>query len=268
MNPPVSSLDPAVAQPLARLLLAAADDKLILGHRNGDWTGLGPILEEDIAFSNIAQDEIAHAQELYRLAAALLEPQADPTVAANRLAYARGPAERLCAELVVIPDEFDWASAVARQFFFDHFDAVRLPRMQRGSYAPLAELAGKMHLEIGLHLRHFDEWIRRLGHGTAESRTRIIAALAKLWPYALGLFEALDGQERLAGAGIDPGTDAAAEAEWRAQVAAVIKSAGLPPLDDTAAPRLGGRQGRHSPALAELLNELGEVYRLEPDAAW
>ena len=87
--------------PLVELLLSVADDKLMIGHRNSDWTGLGPILEEDIAFSSLAQDEIAHAQVLYGLASEIDGRSADS------LAFGRGPDEYRCAQLVELPDDFD-----------------------------------------------------------------------------------------------------------------------------------------------------------------
>ena len=103
--------------PLVNLLLSVADEKFFLGHRNSDWTGLGPFLEEDIAFSNIAQDEIAHAQELYKLAAAFTAPSDDTLTEANRLAYARPAAERFGARLVELVDDYNWAVAIAQVLY-------------------------------------------------------------------------------------------------------------------------------------------------------
>ena len=105
-------------EPLIEALLAMADDKFLLGHRNGDWTGLGPFLEADIAFSNIAQDEIAHAQELYKIVARLQGRDADVVAAANALAYGRSADQRLSCAFVESGDDFDWAVAVVRQCFF------------------------------------------------------------------------------------------------------------------------------------------------------
>ena len=124
--------------PLVELLLSVADDKLMLGHRNSDWTGLGPILEEDIAFSSLAQDEIAHAQILYELASEFDGRSTDV------LAFGRDPTQFRCAEIVELPDDFDWAFALCRQFFCDHYDALRLGRMARSSYAPLAAIAARL----------------------------------------------------------------------------------------------------------------------------
>ncbi len=255
-------------QPMIDFLLCVADEKFFLGHRNSDWTGLGPFLEEDIAFCNIAQDEIAHAQELYKLAAALTAPDRDLTVETNRLAYARPATQRLAANVVVLVDEYDWAVAIARQFFFDHYDRVRLPGLQKSAYTPLAELAGKMILEVSFHTEHFDDWVGKLGKGTADSKTRLQQAVDKLWPEALGLFEPLPDQAQLVSAGIAPGEPDELCREWLAGVGGVLRAAGITVPSQKTHQGPGGRQGRHSPDLDQLLTDLVEVYNCEPEASW
>ena len=255
-------------EPFVSLLLSVADEKFFLGHRNSDWTGLGPFLEEDIAFSNIAQDEIAHAQELYKLAAVFTAPKDDLLTEANRLAYARPAEERLSARLVEGVDDYNWAVAIARQFFYDHYDLVRLPCLQKSSYQPLADLAGKMILEIQFHVAHFDDWVCKLAGGTDESKTKLQNAIEQLWPEALGLFEPLADQQPLTDAGLYPADDVALQQSWTQSVAAVFSDANLtlPAATTFAGP--GGRQGRHTPALNDLLTDLVEVYNCEPGASW
>jgi ring-1,2-phenylacetyl-CoA epoxidase subunit PaaC len=253
-------------QALAVYLLGLADDKLVLGHRNGEWTGLGPFLEADIAFSNIAQDEVAHAQEVYRLVADLTEPDADRTVAANRLAYDRSSQQRYCANILVKSDDFDWATAVCRQCMFDHFDHVRLPALADSTYQPLAGLAAKMLQEVTFHIEHFDDWVVRLGSGNDESRQRMQAAMASLWPEMCGLFTETSGQSDLMASGIVPIPETAMAA-WFDILADVFARADLKlppaqPVEDT------GRSGRYDKVLQELLDELGEVYHTDPEAAW
>lgn len=250
--------------PLANLLLSLADDKLILGHRNSDWTGLGPILEEDIAFSHMAQDEMAHAQAIYEVAGELLGRSAD------ELAFGRRPDEFRCAQIVEVPDEFDWATALARKLFCDHFDALRLQRMAKSSWKPLADLAARMAAEEQLHVEHMDGWMVRLGRGTAESRERLQRALDALAPLSPMLFEMVEGQQALADASLYPGCGPTAFQEWREQLRQVTDKSDLrltdlqPPADNAR----GGRHGVHSPHLAELLDEMGEVWRVEPGAKW
>ncbi|MHC4993087.1 MAG: 1,2-phenylacetyl-CoA epoxidase subunit PaaC [Planctomycetota bacterium] len=249
--------------PLVELLLALADDKLILGHRNSDWTGLAPILEEDIAFSSLAQDEIAHARAVYELAATLTDRSADD------LAFGRDPEDFRCAAIVELPDDFDWAFAICRQFFCDRFDFVRLRRMARSSYKPLADLASRLAAEEQVHVEHADAWIQRLGTGTDESHERMQTALGRLTGIAGSLFEPVTGQAELETAGVFPAGDVGAFEQWSHEVVAVIEVSGLTfRADRVSPPTRGGRQGEHTEHLGPLLDEMCEVYRLEPKAAW
>ena len=259
----MNTLSEKFKQPLADLLLAVADDKLMLGHRNSDWTGLGPILEEDIAFSSLAQDEIAHAQALYEIVSSLVARTPD------QLAYGRSPEEYRCAQIVEIPDEFDWAVAIARQFFCDHFDHLRLGRLAQSTYEPLADLAGRLVAEERIHVEHVDAWIVRLGRGSGESKQRLQAALDQLSPMAPMLFEPVDREAELIAAGLYPQAEKDMFQAWRDVLQHLAHEGGLslelsPPTEG--AP--GGRHGHHTEHLKPLLDEMCEVFRLEPDAAW
>jgi ring-1,2-phenylacetyl-CoA epoxidase subunit PaaC len=259
----MAELSQDLKEPLVELLLALADDKLILGHRNSDWTGLAPILEEDIAFSSLAQDEIAHAQAVYQLVASLTERSAD------NLAFGRGPGDFRSARIVELPDNFDWAFAICRQFLCDRFDLVRLQRLARSSYKPLADLAARLAAEERVHVEHADAWIRRLGSGTDESRQRMQTALDRLAEVAPSLFEPVEGEDALEAAGVYPPGDADAFEQWSRDLAQVIEAAGLTlAIDRPASGPAGGRRGAHSEHLDPLLDEMCEVFRLEPQAAW
>jgi ring-1,2-phenylacetyl-CoA epoxidase subunit PaaC len=259
----MKEIEEKLTGPLVQLLLALADDKLVLGHRNSDWTGLAPILEEDIAFSSLAQDEIAHAQAIYQLVAELAGGRGDD------IAFGRGPAEFRSAAIVELPDDFDWAFSICRQFFCDHGDRLRLRRMARSSYQPLAALAARMAAEEQVHVEHADAWIRRLGAGTDESRQRMQSALDRLAGVAGGLFEPVEGQDRLETAGVYPAGETDAWEQWAGELGAIVKDAGLAlKLDRPAADIAGGRRGAHTEHLVPLLDEMCEVYRLEPQAAW
>lgn len=250
-------------QPLANLLLALADDKLMLGHRNSDWTGLGPILEEDIAFSSLAQDEIAHAQAIYNFVGEFLGKDE------NELAFGRPPEEYQCATIVEPHDEFDWAVALVRQFFCDHYDLLRLNRLANSSHKPLADLAKRMAREEQVHVDHADSWIKRLGRGTSESRERVQHALDKLTPLASSLFEPVEGEQELEAAGLYPAGDESMFDAWRGEIESVLNEANL--KTDVPSPgtsQHGGRRGKHSDAFTELLDEMCEVYRIEPGAKW
>ncbi len=249
---------------LLELLLSVADDKLMLGHRNSDWTGLGPILEEDIAFSSLAQDEIAHAQALYELAATVDEHQRS----ADALAFARSPGEYRCAQIVELQDEFNWATALARQLFCDHFDHLRLGRLSESSFTPLAQLAKRLGAEEQVHVEHSDAWVMRLGRGDAESNARMQAALDALAPQAVMLFEPVQHIDTLVREGLYPVAGDMFE-QWKQEITSVCTAGTLhvelAPPDPTV---LGGRQGAHTSELTELLDEMCAVYRLEPDAKW
>jgi ring-1,2-phenylacetyl-CoA epoxidase subunit PaaC len=250
-------------EPLVQLLLSVADDKFMLGHRNADWTGLAPILEEDIAFSALAQDELAHALALYQMAAGLRGANAD------KLAYGRRPEEYRCAQLVEPSDDFNWATALVRNFFCDHFDIIRLNRIAQSAYTPLAQLGARLAAEEQIHVDHTDAWMLRLGRGGPEAHDRVQLALHEMAGAAPMLLEPTEGLEKLEIQGIYPPTSPSMFERWSEALSRVTRQAGLdlnlaPPPPNA----IGGRRGRHSAAFGPLLDELTEVYRLEPEAAW
>lgn len=258
----MQDIAPNLKGPLVELLLSLADDKFILGHRNADWTGLAPMLEEDIAFSSLAQDDLAHALAIYQFIADLTGDNAD------RLAYGRQPQEYRCAGLVELPDEFDWAFAIGRQFLCDHFEQVRLGRLSQSAHQPLRELSLRMLAEERLSLGHADQWVVRLGQSSDDARGRLQAALGKLVVPACELCEPARGQTELEAAGIYPATGDIF-AQWSAAVSNVLEAADLegelkrPPAGFT-----GGRTGKRTAAFAALHDELTEVFRVEPQAKW
>ena len=211
----------------------------------------------------MAQDEIAHAQALYELVGSLVGKTSD------QLAYARSIDEYRCAQIVEVPDDFDWAMAIARQFFCDHFDHLRLGRFAQSSYKPLADLASRLVAEERVHVEHVDAWVVRLGRGSDESKQRLQAALDKLSPIAPMLFELVDDEAELIAAGLYPQAENNMFQAWRDVLQHVANEGGLalelaPPTEGA----LGGRHGEHSEHLKPLLDEMCEVFRLEPDAAW
>lgn len=259
----MDQLPDALRPALIELLLSIADDKFMLGHRNSDWTGLGPILEEDIAFSSLAQDEIGHAGALYQFIAPWLDKTAD------QVAYARQPAEYRCAEIVELIDDFDWGFAIARQFFCDNCDLLRLERLSRSTFAPLAALARRQYAEERIHAEHANAWIRRFGCGSAESRQRAQAALDKLAPLAPMLFESTAGVEQLEVADVYPGRNAEMFEQWRNDLETTARESNLRlQLAPPTAGAIGGRRGKHSTAFQELWAEFTEVSGVEPQAAW
>ena len=243
---------------LKELLFRLADDEVIVGHRNTEWTGLGPIVEEDIAFASMAQDELGHAQIYYSLLHDLGE--ADP----DRLAFLRDASAFHCAQLVELPKS-DWAFSVARQFLYDAAETVRLAALSQSAYAPLAQAARKFAGEEKYHFMHGKTWVTHLGQATAESRARMQAALDHAYPYALGLFETAEADAAMAAEGL-----CAPEVElkrvWLALITPILTEAGL--ALPTAAPVEGGRRGQHTEHLTALLNDMQLVFRSDPEAVW
>ena len=164
----------------AQLLLDLADDELILGWRNSEWTGIAPFLEEDVAFSSIAQNEIGHARALYELAAAELGGDADA------LAFDRRPEEYRCAPLVQLRLVPDWARTIARHVLYETADAIRIETLKSHQDPELAGIAAKIEREEAYHLMHAEMWLERL-LSSEEGAQRLREAVEELWPYALGV---------------------------------------------------------------------------------
>jgi ring-1,2-phenylacetyl-CoA epoxidase subunit PaaC len=161
----------------AQRLLAIADDELILGWRDSEWTGIAPTLEEDVAFSSIAQNEIGHARALYELAAVELDTDADA------LAFDREPEDYRCAPLVEL-HLLEWAHTIARRYLYEEADRLRLESLMQSGDVELAGLAAKIDREEVYHRLHAEMWAARL-----RDEPRFRTAVEELWPFALGVLE-------------------------------------------------------------------------------
>jgi ring-1,2-phenylacetyl-CoA epoxidase subunit PaaC len=253
-------LSPAARGALAELLLTLADDEFVLGFWDSEWTGIAPMLEEDVAMSSISQDEIGHARAWYELLAGLTDDDAD------RLAFGRSPAEYRHAALMNHA-RTDWAFTVARRFFYEQADAVRLEALVRSSYAPVAELATKVRREETYHLMHFDVWLRRLADAAGDARARLVAALERLWPDAEAIFAPLAGEQALTAAGILPEPLADLRHRWQERVGAGLAAVGLPaPANAEAAPADG--RMRRTDDFTWLHEQFTMVARSEVGATW
>lgn len=255
-------MDSKLNAPLAEYLIALGDDELILSHRDSEWCGHAPILEEDIAFANLAVDELGHARTWYELAADLLSE--DRERFPDHLAYFRDAAEWRCVQLVTLP-RGDWAFTLLRRYCFDVLEVLRLEALKDSVYPPLAEAAAKIYNEELYHIRHGKAWLPRLGLGTDESHARMQAALEAVWPYTSQLFLPLPGEEPLAQAGVVPATPSL-EALWQAALGEVLTAANLKtPQGFIAVTRPRSQQNEH---LMALLGELQMVARANPEARW
>ncbi|HLE58213.1 MAG TPA: 1,2-phenylacetyl-CoA epoxidase subunit PaaC [Candidatus Limnocylindria bacterium] len=260
---PARSLGPTESAALAELLLTLADDEFILGFWDSEWTGIAPILEEDVAMSSISQDEIGHARAWYELLAQLTADDAD------RIAFGRAPDEYRHAALLNHA-RGDWAHTVARRLLYETADAVRLESLTGSSYAPVAELAAKMRREETYHLLHWNAWLRQLTAAGGEARDRLVAALALRWSDAQSIFAPLAGEGILRAGGILPEAMAALQKRWHERLGQWLSAAGLSlpgPATDPPQPSTAGRTGR-TPDFAWLHSEFTLVARSEEGATW
>jgi ring-1,2-phenylacetyl-CoA epoxidase subunit PaaC len=244
---------------LIQFLTAMADDELILGHRDSEWTGHAPILEEDIAFSNIAQDEMGHALVWYSLARELGAENPD------HRAFFRGAEDFTNATLVELP-KGDWAFTIVRQYLFDVCEQVRYAALAHSNHKPIAEVVAKLRSEENYHLMHSSSWVERLGDATEESHRRMQAALDLVWPYALGLFEPCASEDRLVADGVKV-AEATLREQWFESAQPFLEAATLT-LPESAQPAFGGRFGKHTTHMRGLLDAMQKVARLERDATW
>ncbi len=260
-NPVAGLRAPVIANPLFEYLLRLADDRLVLGHRVSEWCGHGPILEEDIALSNIALDLIGHASVLLALAGTVEGAGRD----ADALAFLRDGVAFRNALLVELPNG-DFAVTIVRQFLFDAHSVLLLDALSRASDERLAAIAAKCLKEAKYHLRHSSEWVMRLGDGTDESHRRAQCALQALWRYTGELCDHDAVDDAVAALGIVVDHDGI-RSRWMTMVADVVQRATLTlPVDG--AMRRGGRHGRHTEHLGHMLSEMQIVARSHPGATW
>ncbi|QSE97194.1 1,2-phenylacetyl-CoA epoxidase subunit PaaC [Fulvivirga lutea] len=246
---------------LKELLYKIADDQLILGHRNSEWTGFGPLLEEDIAFSSMAQDKVGQSQALYQMLHELGEAEPDT------VAFTRNANQFHNSQFVELPNgEYDFS--LIRHFLFDTAEALRFEMLTKSSYEPLSKLAKKIQGELRYHTMHANTWIKQLGSATEESISRLQNSLDEAMPYALGLFEESEFETELIKENIFAGEQALKE-KWLVKVKEVLSQTQLL-LPDllSITPKMGGRKGTHTEHLQPLLDEMSEVFRIDPTAEW
>jgi ring-1,2-phenylacetyl-CoA epoxidase subunit PaaC len=247
---------------IKELLYKMADDLLILGHRNSEWTGIGPILEEDIAFSSMAQDKVGQSWALYKMLQVLGEQEPD-TVAFTRNA----PQFHSCKFVELPIGEYDFS--LVRHFLFDTADLLRFDLLSRSSYTPLAQLATKIKGELKYHTMHANTWIKQLGSvEDEEAFQRMQYAIDAALPFALGIFEEGPYEQTLADEQIFAG-EAHLKLLWLEKIQDTLSKTQLV-LGEVSliSPELGGRYGQHTEFLQPLLDEMTEVFKVDPTAEW
>jgi ring-1,2-phenylacetyl-CoA epoxidase subunit PaaC len=255
-------MDNVINEPaLKELLYKIADDLLILGHRNSEWTGIGPLLEEDIAFSSMAQDKIGQSLAVYELLHHLGEGVPDS------VAFMRKSDLFHNCQFVELPIG-DYEFSLIRHFLYDHSILLRFQQLSDSSYQPLAQVSRKLVGELRYHVMHADSFIKKLGTATDESINRLQTALNQALPFALGIFENSPQESELISGRIFSGEEDL-YGRWYHEITKVIEvtSLDLPKVDLSEA-KTGGRIGQHTPHLQHLLDEMAEVFRLDPSTDW
>ncbi len=237
------------------------DNGMILGHRLSEWCGHGPVLEQDIAMTNIALDFIGQARLYYQLAAEIEGKGRSE----DDIAYLRNEREYTNVLLTELPNG-DFAHTIFRQFLFDAWHLPFLKELSKSPDVRLSGIAEKAVKEATYHLKWSSEWVLRLGDGTPESHLRMLAAVEELWMYREELLMAADFESELIEAGVIPAPDVLRQT-WSDTLANVLHEAGLSiPQSDVR--QKGGKTGIHTEHLGHLLTELQYVQRAWPGQVW
>ncbi len=257
---------PARTAPLEHLL-HLADNALVLGQRNAEWCGNGPVLEEDIALANMSLDLIGQARMLYQHAAVV----AGEGATEDSLAYFRDATDFRNYTLLELPhasstSERDYATTIVRNFLYSALMLLQWEALQTSKDAQLAAIAGKSFKEVRYHFRHSRDWLVRLGDGTTESQARTQAALNRLMRYTAEFWTPGAVDKEASAPGVTTAT-ASLQDRWDELVNDALQEAGLQrPAPGTGLPQ--GKDGQHSDHLAPLLAEMQSLARAHPDALW
>src|SRR6187401_995574 len=256
--------------------LHLADNSLILGQRNAEWCGHGPVLEQDIAITNISLDLIGQARNFYQYAARLINSQTELSESETPPSGGRGASEDSLAYLrkegefknclLVEQPKGDWAQTILRQFFFSQYQYLLFQQLQNSRDNQLAAIAEKSLKEVTYHLRWSSEWVIRLGDGTDESHHRMTKAIDELWKYTGEIFEAVSYELRAASEGF--GVDVSKLKEpWTNKVKEVFAEATLA-IPGKTLMQTGGKEGKHSEHLGSIFTELQYMQKTYPGCDW
>jgi ring-1,2-phenylacetyl-CoA epoxidase subunit PaaC len=246
---------------LINYTLHLADTALIMGHRNSEWCGHGPVLEQDIAISNIALDFIGQARNFYQYAASLSGNGATE----DTLAYLRDVQDFKNLLITEIPNG-DWAQTILRQFLFSSYQYYFYQQLQNSSDQQLAAIAAKSLKEVTYHVRWSSEWVIRLGDGTEESHQRLLQAVDEIWNFTGEMFVPAPYEQDLNTNKISVDV-LTIQPLWLQKVQEVFAEAtiSIPAKSFT---QQGGKTGIHTEYLGYILAEMQFLQRAYPGAEW
>jgi ring-1,2-phenylacetyl-CoA epoxidase subunit PaaC len=263
--PSTSSSIAVSSDPAVQYLLRIGDTCLIHAQRLGEWCGHAPIVEEDIALTNMALDLIGQARAVLTRAGTLEAALGGEPHDEDQLAFLRDERDFRNCTIAELP-RGDFASTMVRNLALAVFFELLWERLAESSDEELAAIAGKAVKESRYHREHAADWVVRLGDGTVESAARMRAALDLLWPYVAEIFEADAIDEAAAAGGLGPRW-ADLQAPWRERIGAVLAAAGLA-MPAERAFRSTGKTGRHSEHLGYVLAEMQFLQRAYPGGVW
>ncbi len=245
---------------LVNYALHLADNALIMGHRNSEWCGHGPILEQDIAISNIALDLIGQARNFYQYAATQIN-QPINIVTEDSLAYLRDVREYKNCLLVEQPNG-DWAQTILKQFFFSVYQYYLYQQLQFNNDEQLKAIAVKALKEVAYHVKWSSEWVIRLGDGTAKSKQRLLNAIDELWMFVGELFEPVAYELTM---NVDFNL---LKEEWHKKIKLVFEEATIDVPSKNNWHQSGGKIGNHTEHLGFILAEMQFLQRAYPNSEW
>jgi ring-1,2-phenylacetyl-CoA epoxidase subunit PaaC len=247
-------------------IIHLADSTLILSQRNSEWCGHGPILEQDIAITNISLDLLGQSRYFYQHAATLLNTKnKSENTTEDSLAYLRGEREFKNLLITELPNG-DWGQTILRQFFVSVYHTLLYQQLLTSSDKQIAAIAEKSLKEVAYHVKWSSEWVTRLGNGTEESHRRMIDAINNLWAYTGEMFVSADYEIEVAKMGIGIDT-ASLKEEWINKIESVFSEATLP-VPEKIFMQLGGKTGVHTEYLGYILTDLQYLQRVYPGAQW
>jgi ring-1,2-phenylacetyl-CoA epoxidase subunit PaaC len=263
--------------------LHLADNALIIGQRNSEWTGHGPVLEQDIAITNISLDYLGQSRNFYQYAADVYNKMSDANkkqvdkyiprlwktynreLQEDDLAFLRDEHQYLNLLIVELP-KGDWAYTILRQFLFSVFQFLQYTELQKSSDGQLSAIAEKSIKEVAYHLRWSGEWVIRLGDGTGESNRRLKKALNDTWTFTGEMGEAASYELQAASEAMGVNVSLFKN-DWLRKVEAVFTEAGLE-IPKTSWMQSGGKEGKHTEHFGYLLSEMQYLQRTYPNSIW